>query len=45
MKQNRSALVREALRAHLRRLEILAMEERERERYRRIPEDGTEDEM
>jgi metal-responsive CopG/Arc/MetJ family transcriptional regulator len=44
-KQNRSALVREALRQHLRRLEILELEEREREGYRRIPEDRTEDEM
>jgi len=37
-KQNRSALVREALRAHLRRLEIRALEEREREGYLRQPQ-------
>jgi metal-responsive CopG/Arc/MetJ family transcriptional regulator len=34
-KRNRSALVREALREHLRRLDILAQEERDREGYRR----------
>jgi len=45
MKQNRSALVREALRAHLRRLEILALEERERVGYLRVPEDRTESDM
>jgi metal-responsive CopG/Arc/MetJ family transcriptional regulator len=38
MKANRSALVREALRAHLRRLETLAKEERDREGYRRQPQ-------
>ncbi len=38
-KQNRSALVREALRQHLRRLEILELEERDREAYLRIPQD------
>jgi metal-responsive CopG/Arc/MetJ family transcriptional regulator len=32
-KQNRSALVREALREHLRRLEVCALEERDREGY------------
>ena len=37
-KLNRSALVREALREHLRRLEIRAMEEREREGYARMPQ-------
>jgi len=37
--QNRSALVREALRAHLRRLEILELEQRDREGYLRIPQD------
>ncbi len=44
-KQNRSALVREALRQHLRRLEILELEERDREGYRRIPEDTNESAM
>ena len=34
-KQNRSALVREALREHLRRLELLAFEERDRKGYAR----------
>jgi metal-responsive CopG/Arc/MetJ family transcriptional regulator len=37
-KQNRSALVREALREHLRRLEIHAMEERDRAGYLRLPQ-------
>lgn len=37
-KQNRSALVREALREHLRRLEIRALEERDRAGYLRIPQ-------
>jgi metal-responsive CopG/Arc/MetJ family transcriptional regulator len=37
-KRNRSALVREALREHLRRLEVLAQEERDREGYRRNPQ-------
>jgi metal-responsive CopG/Arc/MetJ family transcriptional regulator len=32
-KQNRSALVRDALREHLRRLDVLAQEERDREGY------------
>jgi len=32
-KQNRSALVRDALRAHLRRLEIRELEERDRQAY------------
>ena len=34
-KRNRSALVREALREYLRRLEVHAQEERDREGYRR----------
>jgi metal-responsive CopG/Arc/MetJ family transcriptional regulator len=38
MKQNRSALVREALREHLRRLETRAWEERDREGYSRQPQ-------
>ena len=41
-KLNRSALIRDALREHLRRLEIKALEEQEREAYRRKPQ--TEDE-
>jgi metal-responsive CopG/Arc/MetJ family transcriptional regulator len=36
-KQNRSALIREALREHLRRLEVRALEERDREGYSRRP--------
>jgi len=36
MKRNRSALVREALREHLRRLEVRAWEERDREGYSRL---------
>lgn len=32
-RQNRSAFVRQALREHLRRLEMLALEERDREGY------------
>jgi len=37
-KLNRSALVREALREHLRRLEARASEERDREGYSRRPQ-------
>ena len=37
-KRNRSALVREALREHLRKLELQAREERDREGYRRRPQ-------
>jgi len=40
--KSENALVREALRQHLRRLEILALEEQEREGYRRIPQDLAE---
>jgi metal-responsive CopG/Arc/MetJ family transcriptional regulator len=36
-KRNRSALSREALREHLRRLEIAALEERDRAGYSRQP--------
>jgi metal-responsive CopG/Arc/MetJ family transcriptional regulator len=36
-KQNRSALIRDALREHLRRLEIRTLEERDREGYSRRP--------
>ena len=44
-KQNRSALIREALRRHLRRMEILALEQREREGYLRVPQDRVESQM
>jgi metal-responsive CopG/Arc/MetJ family transcriptional regulator len=37
-KKNRSELMREALREHLRRLEIKAMEERDREGYAKYPQ-------
>jgi len=37
-KRNRSALVREALREHLRRLEVRAREERDRQGYSRQPQ-------
>ncbi len=36
-KRNRSALVREALREHLKRLDVRAREERDREGYSRRP--------
>jgi metal-responsive CopG/Arc/MetJ family transcriptional regulator len=36
-KQNRSELIRDALRAHLRRLQIRALEEAERAAYSRQP--------
>jgi metal-responsive CopG/Arc/MetJ family transcriptional regulator len=38
-KQNRSALVREALREHLRLLETRALEDRDRQGYARQPQD------
>jgi metal-responsive CopG/Arc/MetJ family transcriptional regulator len=38
MKQNRSALVREALREHLKRLEMRISEERDRQGYARQPQ-------
>lgn len=37
MKANRSALVREALREHLRRLDLRAKEDRDREGYSKQP--------
>jgi len=37
-KKNRSALVRDALREHLRRLELRAREERDRDGYSRQPQ-------
>jgi metal-responsive CopG/Arc/MetJ family transcriptional regulator len=43
MKRNRSALVREALREHLKRLEVRMAEERDREGYSRQPQ--TDDEL
>ena len=36
-KRNRSALIRDALREHLRKLEIQALEERDREGYSKLP--------
>ena len=41
-KRNRSALVRDALREHLRRLQILALEERDRHGYSRQPRTADE---
>jgi metal-responsive CopG/Arc/MetJ family transcriptional regulator len=38
-KLNRSALVRAALREHLRTLEIRSLEERDRQGYERVPQD------
>jgi metal-responsive CopG/Arc/MetJ family transcriptional regulator len=37
-KQNRSALIREALREHLHRMKIREMEERDRKAYEAVPE-------
>jgi predicted transcriptional regulator len=39
-RQNRSALVRDALEAHLRQLEVRAREERDRQGYARLPLDA-----
>jgi metal-responsive CopG/Arc/MetJ family transcriptional regulator len=41
-KQNRSALIRDAIREHLRRIEIRELEERDRRGYQLIPQDETE---
>jgi metal-responsive CopG/Arc/MetJ family transcriptional regulator len=41
-KRNRSALVREALREHLRRLEMRALEQRDRDGYLKLPQSGAE---
>lgn len=41
-KRNRSALVREALREHLQRLEVRSREERDREAYLRQPQSPDE---
>ena len=40
--QNRSALIRDALREHLRRLHIRALEERDRQGYETIAQDRDE---
>jgi metal-responsive CopG/Arc/MetJ family transcriptional regulator len=40
MKTNRSAVIRHMMQEYFKRKEILAMEEREREGYRRIPDRG-----
>jgi metal-responsive CopG/Arc/MetJ family transcriptional regulator len=37
-KQNRSSLIRDALHEHLRRLEVRALEDRDREGYRKHPQ-------
>jgi metal-responsive CopG/Arc/MetJ family transcriptional regulator len=42
LKRNRSALVRDALREHLRRLETLALEEQDREGYEKYPQTVSE---
>lgn len=41
-KRNRSALIRDALREHLTRLEIRALEQRDREGYARLPQSKDE---
>ncbi len=41
-KLNRSALIRDALREHLRRMEIRALEEQERAAYARLPQTESE---
>ena len=41
-RRNRSALVRDALREHLRRLELRASEERDRQGYSRNPQGDAE---
>lgn len=45
LKANRSALVRDALREHLLRLEMRAKEDRDREGYRKLPQAGSETNM
>jgi metal-responsive CopG/Arc/MetJ family transcriptional regulator len=42
LKQNRSALVREALREHLKRLEVRSSEQRDRAGYSRQPQSREE---
>jgi metal-responsive CopG/Arc/MetJ family transcriptional regulator len=41
-KQNRSALIRDAIRAYVRNLEVRALEEQDRAAYKRIPQDASE---
>lgn len=41
-KQNRSALIRDALRTHLRALELQALEQRDREGYKKHPQQPAE---
>jgi len=41
-KTNRSALIRQALRDHLKKLRIAELEERERIGYQRVPDDRDE---
>ena len=41
-RQNRSALIRDALRRHLRSLEIRELEQRDRQRYTTLPQPGDE---
>lgn len=41
LKQNRSALLRDALREHLVRLAVKEKERRDREGYRRLADDGS----
>jgi metal-responsive CopG/Arc/MetJ family transcriptional regulator len=41
-KRNRSALVRDALREHLRQIEIQGKEQRDREGYRKTPQERRE---
>jgi metal-responsive CopG/Arc/MetJ family transcriptional regulator len=41
-KLNRSALIRDALREHLRRMEMRALEEQERAAYARLPQNENE---
>jgi metal-responsive CopG/Arc/MetJ family transcriptional regulator len=41
-KQNRSALIRDALRQHLRRLEMRALEQGDREGYAKLPQTSEE---
>lgn len=42
LKVNRSALIREAVRAHLERLQVLELEHREQEAYALTPDDPAE---
>jgi len=44
-KQNRSALVRDALREHLRKLEVRALEMRDREAYLKRPQSTEESQL